>query len=91
MVDFAQSSVLKEIMFWFFFLLFNSEKVAQKFKLAKYKQAWIQNDIIMVFTDKNVSFSIKPGKTAVLSVFFMTVALQRWQMIVVKQQITVAW
>ena len=53
MVDFAKSSVLKEIMFWFFFLLFNSEKVAQEFKLAKYKQAWIQKDRIMVFTDKN--------------------------------------
>ena len=36
MVDFVKSSVLQGMLFWFF-LLFNLEKVAPKFKLTKYK------------------------------------------------------
>ena len=36
MVDFVKSSVLQGMLFWFF-LLFNLEKVAPKFRLTKYK------------------------------------------------------
>ena len=39
MVDFAKSSVLKGMLFWFFFDFFKTQKkMALKFKLAKYKR-----------------------------------------------------